>query len=172
MQNLFHFLAREFWKALPPTLYFLALFHIALLIRYLDEESFGVTPGRSASATVSALVLSKVHLLLGERRFTNLFSDKPLILPTLWRTLIYTLMGSLALFLEEVIPQTFHLGSPELALDQYVADIVWPRFWANHLFMLASVLLFSAATELIRTIGPARVFRWFFIQPDDAPARD
>ena len=172
MHKLFDFLAREFRKGLPPTLYFLAMFHIALLIRYLDEESFGVTPGRSASATLSALMLGKVHLLLGERRFTNLFSDKPLILPTLWRTLIYTLMGTLALFLEEVIPQTFHLGSLELALNQYVADIVWPRFWANHLFMFASVLLFSAASELIRAIGSSRVFRWFFIQPEHTYAGD
>src|SRR5690606_16929568 len=61
--NILHVLRREFGRALPPTLFFLISFHIGVLIRHLDEEGYGITPGRSMMATISALVLGKLYLL-------------------------------------------------------------------------------------------------------------
>jgi hypothetical protein len=74
MEKLFRIIATEARKALPPTLFFMAVFHIAMLIRHLDEVSYGITTERSASATIAALVFGKMYLLLGERRFMNLFA--------------------------------------------------------------------------------------------------
>ena len=162
MGKLLRLIATEARKALPPTLFFLAVFHIAMLIRHLDEESYGVTTGRSASATIAALVFGKVYLLLGERRFMNMFAGRPLIFSTLWKTGLYSLLGSFLLLCEEMIPLIHQHAALAPAWQQYLAEIVWPRFWANHLFMLVSVLTYTAASELIEAIGKARVRSLFF----------
>ena len=162
MVKLLRLVATEVRKALPPTLFFMAVFNIATLIRHLDEESYGVTPGRSASATIAALVFGKVYLLLGERRFMNLFAGRPLIYSTLWKTGLYSLLGSALLLCEEIIPLIHQHATLAPAWQQYLAETVWPRFWANHLFMLLSVLAYTAASELIGVVGKARVRTLFF----------
>ena len=162
MGKLLRLIATEVRKALPPTLFFLAVFHIAMLIRHLDEESYGVTTERSASATIAALVFGKVYLLLGERRFMNMFAGRPLIFSTLWKTGLYSLLGSFLLLCEEMIPLIHQHAALAPAWQQYLAEIVWPRFWANHLFMLVSVLTYTAASELIEAIGKVRVKSLFF----------
>ena len=88
MPKSIRFLFHEFLKALPTTLFFMVVFHLALLIIHLDEESFGITPSRSATATIGALILGKLNLLLNETRLANLFAGRPLIAATLWKTLL------------------------------------------------------------------------------------
>jgi hypothetical protein len=163
------FIATEVRKALPPTLFFMVVFQIATLIRHLDEESYGVTPGRSASATIAALVFGKVYLLLGERCFMNVFAGRPLIFSTLWKTGLYSLVGSFLMVCEEIIPLIHQHAALAPAWQQYLSETVWPRFWANHLFMLLSVLTYTAASELIGAVGKTRV-RTLFLGIS-APAR-
>ena len=133
MGKLLRVIATEARKALPPPLFFLAVFHIAMLIRHLVEESYGVTTARSASATIAALVFGKVYLLLGERRFMNLFAGRPLIFSTLWKTGLHSLLGSFLLLCEEMLPLIHQHAALTPAWQQYLTEIVWPRFWANHL---------------------------------------
>ncbi len=177
--NILHVLRREFGRALPPTLFFLISFHIGVLIRHLDEEGYGITPGRSMMATISALVLGKLYLLLDERRLANLFADRPLILAVLWKTLLYGGLASLAIVAEDVLPPIVREhASPGTAWRQYTAAIVWPLFWSNHLFMALTVFAFSTASELARVIGRRQILALFFgprragHAPPAAPARD
>lgn len=172
MTRLIRFIAREARKALPPTLFFLVVFHIAMLIRHLDVESYGITPTRSASATIAALIFGKVYLLLGERRMMNVFAGRPLIFSTFWKTGLYSLFGSFLLVGEEVLPLIHQHGALGPAWQHYLSEILWPRFWANHLFMFLSVLTYTAASELINAVGKERVRMLFFgIRPRARPTR-
>ena len=162
MPKTVRFLVHEFLKALPATLFFIVVFHLALLVIHLDEESFGITPGRSATATIGALILGKLNLLLNESRLANLFSGHPLAIATLWKTLLYTILATLALFCEEMAPIVLHQQGLEPAWHQYRAEIVWPRFWANHILLVMWVLVYSAASELITAIGKDRILLLFF----------
>ncbi len=162
MPKSIRFLLHELLKALPTTLFFMVVFHLALLIIHLDEESFGITPSRSATATIGALILGKLNLLLNATRLANLFAGRPLVVATLWKTLLYTILATLALFCEEVAPLILHHGSLEPAWLQYRSEIVWPRFWANHILLLMWVLIYSAATELVTAIGKDRIMTLFF----------
>ena len=162
MEKLFRIIATEARKALPPTLFFMAVFHIAMLIRHLDEVSYGITPERSASATIAALVFGKMYLLLCERRFMNLFAGRPLIFGTLWKTGLYSLLGSGLLLCEEIVPLIHQHAALAPAWQQYLSETVWPQFWANHLFILLSVLAYTAASELIGAVGKDRVRTLFF----------
>ena len=92
----------------------------------------------------------------------NLFAGRPLIFGTLWKTGLYSLLGSGLLLCEEIIPLTHQYAALAPAWQQYLTETVWPRFWANHLFMLLSVLAYTAASELIGAVGKDRVRTLFF----------
>ena len=55
-----------------------------------------------------------------------------------------------------------HHRGLEPAWHQYRSEILWPRFWANHILLLMWVLIYSAATELITAIGKDRIMTLFF----------
>jgi hypothetical protein len=169
MKKWFHVILKEGKKAFPPTLFFLVVFHLSLLIRHLDEESFGVTPGRSASATLSALVLGKLYLVLDGRDFLERYREHPLIIGTLWKTVIYFFLGTLALVFEEVLPHLFEGHGLLSALMEYRSEIRWPLFFANHLFLFFWLLLFTAASEFIGVIGGKRSFELFFKKGKGSP---
>lgn len=165
MIRLFQFIGHEARKALPPTLFFLVVFHIATLIRHLNVESYGINPSRSASATIAALIFGKAYLLLGDRRMMKVFSGRPLIFSTLWKTALYSLFGSFLLLCEEIVPLIHQHRALAPAWQQYLSEILWPRFWANHLFMFFSVLTYTAASELITAVGKEKVRTLFFGNP-------
>ena len=90
-----------------------------------------------------------MYLLLGERPFMNLFAGRPLIYSTLWKTGLYSLLESALLLCEEIIPLIHQHATLAPAWQQYLAETVWPRFWANHLFMLLSVLAYNVGPYAI-----------------------
>lgn len=162
MRKTWRFLGRELSKALPPTLFFMVVFHVAALIHGLDERSFGITPSRSATATVGALILGKLFLLLDDRRVTQLFAGRPLIYTTLWKTLLYSLLATLALWCEELAPRLYRAAAPHEAWTQIVAAIDWPRFWATHINLVSWVLIFCILSALIEALGKDRAMTLFF----------
>lgn len=156
------FLLSEVKKAIPPTLFFLVVFHLTAIIRHLDERGLGITVERSGSATVAALILGKIYLLMDEGSFANRFKNRPLILGTVWKTLIYWSIATIATALEEFLPAWFHLGDFNVAWKDVSKDVTLPIFIANHLVLLVSIFIFSALSELTRAIGPRKVRALFF----------
>lgn len=156
------FLLREAKKAIPPTLFFLVVFHLTVIIRHLDESGLGITATRSGSATVAALILGKIYLLMDERPFANRFKDRPLILGTLWKTVIYWVIATVATVLEELLPVWFHLRDLHSAVTEISQHFTLPMFIANHLILLVSIFIFSALSELTRAIGVRKVSELFF----------
>jgi len=156
------FLLHEAKKAIPPTLFFLVVFHLTVIIRHLDESGLGITAARSGPATVAALILGKIYLLMDERPFANRFKNRPLILGTLWKTIIYWSIATVATALEEILPAWFHLRDLQTAVAEVSQHFTLPIFVANHLILLVSIFIFSALSELTRAIGARKVWQLFF----------
>jgi hypothetical protein len=162
MRRIGSFLLHEGKKAVPPTLFYLAIFHLSAIIRHLDATSLGITPMASGTATISALILGKLYIVMDERPFANRFAKRPLIFGTLWKTLIYSLLATLATFLEELIPLLFREPHLEEALATLHREVSFPRFLANHLILVVSIFVFSALSELSRAMGSRKVWELFF----------
>lgn len=156
------FIAHEFKKGLPPTVFFFIVFHLNLLIRHLDEESYGITPSRSMIATIAAAVLGKIYLVLNDRHWVNVFADRPLIYSIVWKTALFSLWASLILIGEDIVPMIYHHGSLAPAFQEFADETNWRRFWANHIFLVLWILIYNAAAELFRFIGIAKVKAAFF----------
>lgn len=162
MPRIGSFLIHEAKRAFPPTLFFLIVFHLAVIIRHLDDIGFGITATRSGSASVAALILGKIYLLMDEQSFANRFKNRPLILGTLWKTVIYWSIATIATTLEELLPAWFHLGDFDAAVTEISKHFKGAIFIANHLILFVSIFIFSALSELTRAIGGRKVWILFF----------
>jgi hypothetical protein len=95
MTKLFTKLKEEFFKLLPPTIFFFVALHIVVFVRVLMLKGTGVAPSSSISTVVAALILGKAVLLADMLPMINRFPDKPLIYNVAWKTLIYLLAATL-----------------------------------------------------------------------------
>src|SRR5512140_1316342 len=96
-------LKEEFFKILPPTIYFFVALHIVTFIRVLMLEGTGLSPSSSISIAVAALVLGKAVLLADMLPLINRFPHKPLIYNIAWKTVIYWLLSAVIHYLERLI---------------------------------------------------------------------
>ncbi len=92
----------------------------------------------------------------------NRFPQQPLIYNVAWKTAIYVFAALLVHYLEHLVPVWWRVGSLTAANRQLLAEIVWPHFWAIQLWLVVLLLVYCAARELIRAIGPHEVRRMFF----------
>src|SRR5438093_6148017 len=95
-------LKEEFFKILPPTIYFFVALHIVMFIRVLMLEKTGIAPSSSISVAVAALILGKAVLIADMVPMINRFPNKPLIYNVAWKTLIYLLAATLIHSLERL----------------------------------------------------------------------
>ena len=152
----------EIRKAIAPTLFFLVIFHFTILVRHLNAEGLGVTVEQSFSAFITALVMGKAYLVMDTLPYVNYFKRRPLIVSTLWKSLIFLFFASLGLFLEEYLPLAWHQRSFQIGWNLWIRDFSLPLFEANHLFLAFFVLLFTGSSELIQAIGRQKVIALFF----------
>src|SRR5947199_10698233 len=84
-------LKEEFFKLLPPTIFFFVALHIVAFVRVLMLKGTGISPLSTMSIAVAALILGKAVLLADMLPMINRFPNKPLIYNVALKTLIYLL---------------------------------------------------------------------------------
>jgi hypothetical protein len=155
-------LKEEFFKLLPPTIFFFVALHIVMFIRILMLEGTGLSPYSSASIAVTALILGKAVLLADMVPMINRFPNKPLIYNVAWKTLIYWLMATLIHYVERLIDFWRQAGSFVAGNRRLLAEIVWPHFWAIQIVLFVLIAMYCMMHELVRVVGKEKVMRIFF----------
>src|SRR5438552_16224531 len=95
-------LKEEFFKLLPPTIYFFVALHIVAFVRVLMLKGTGLAPSSSISIAVAALILGKAVLIADMLPLINRFPNKPLIYNIAWKTVIYLLISAVIHYLERL----------------------------------------------------------------------
>jgi hypothetical protein len=155
-------LKEEFFKILPPTIFFFVALHIIMFIRILMLEGTGLSPYSSASIAVTALILGKAVLLADMVPIINRFPNRPLIYNVAWKTLIYWLMATLIHYVERLIDFWRQAGSFVAGNRKLLAEIVWPHFWAIQIVLFVLIAMYCMMHELVRVVGKEKVMRIFF----------
>ena len=155
-------LKEEFFKILPPTIFFFVALHIIMFIRVLMLEGTGVSPSSSISIAVSALILGKAVLIADMVPMINRFPNEPLIYNVAWKTLIYWLMATLIHYVERLIDFWRQAGSFVAGNRKLLAEIVWPHFWAIQIVLFVLIAMYCMMHELVRVVGKEKVMRLFF----------
>jgi hypothetical protein len=155
-------LKEEFFKILPPTIYFFVALHLVMFIRVLMLEGTGVAPSSSVSIAVAALILGKAVLIADMLPLINRFPNKPLIYNVAWKTLIYWLISAVIHYLERLIDFWRQAGGLVAGNQKLLAEIIWPHFWAIQILLFVLIAMYCMMHELVRVMGREKVMRIFF----------
>src|SRR5256714_4411384 len=161
-------LKEEFFKILPPTIYFFVALHIVMFIRVLMLERTGVAPSSSISIAVAALILGKAVLIADMLPMINRFPHKPLIYNIAWKTVIYLLISAVIHYLERLIDFWRETGGFVAGNQKLLSEIIWPHFWAIQIILFVLIVMYCMVHELVRVIGKEKALRIFF-GPDACP---
>ena len=155
-------LKEEFYKLLPPTIFFFVALHIVMFIRVLMLEGTGVAPSSSVSIAVASLILGKAVLIADMLPMINRFPNKPLIYNVAWKTVIYLLISAVIHYLERLIDFWRQAGSFVAGNQKLFAEIIWPHFWAIQIILFVLIVMYCTVHELVRVIGKEKALRIFF----------
>ena len=155
-------LKEEFFKILPPTIFFFAALHIVTFVRVLMLKGTGVAPSSSISIAVAALILGKAVLIAAMVPMINRFPDKPLIYNVAWKTMIYLVVSFVIHYLERLIDFRRQTGGFVAGNEKLLAEMVWPHFWAIQIILFVLIVMYCTLHELVRVIGKEKVLRIFF----------
>ena len=155
-------LKEEFFKLLPPTIYFFVALHIVAFVRVLMLKKTGIALSSSMSIAVAALILGKAVLIADMLPLVNRFPHKPLIYNVAWKTVIYLLISAVIHYLERLIDFWRETGGLLAANQKLLAEIIWPHFWAIQIILFVLIAMYCMVHELVRVIGKEKTLRIFF----------
>lgn len=150
----------EIRELAPVVIYFFIALNILGLTRVLLLRQYDITVSTFFNATIGALVVAKVVMVVGILPFMAPFPKIPIIYNVLWRTLLYMLGALIFQVLEEVLPLLLKGQSVTPAWDH-----VWtPLFLVIQLWLVMLFFIFCTFRELFHIIGTERV-REIFLGP-------
>jgi hypothetical protein len=155
-------LKEEFFKLLPPTIFFFVALHIVAFVRVLMLKKTGIAPSTSISIAVAALILGKAVLVADMLPFINRFPHKPLIYNIAWKTVIYLLISAVIHYLERLIDFWRETGGFVAGNQKLLSGIIWPHFWAIQIILFVLIAMYCTMHELVRVIGKEKALRIFF----------
>jgi len=155
-------LKEEFFKLLPPTIFFFVALHIVAFVRVLMLKGTGISPLSTMSIAIAALILGKAVLIADLLPMVNRFPNKPLIYNVAWKTLIYLVMATLIHYVERLIDFWRQTDSFVAGNQKLLAEIIWPHFWAIQIILFVLIAMYCTMHELVHVIGKEKVMRIFF----------
>lgn len=160
MVNIFAKIRHELKGATVPIVYFFVMFHLVSFTNALLLESYEITPGRAALATIGALVAGKAIIVANKMPFLNIFSHKPLVFGVMWRSLVYGVFVALFFASEQVISSLVEGGGVAGALEQ-AKNVSLRHVAANGIWLSLCMLLYNAFAELDRMLGKGALRKAF-----------
>lgn len=144
------FIWHEFRSVLPPTIYFIITFNIVVLTTSLVLEEYNVHTVSHASATVLALFVAKIVLVVDKIPFIRRFDHKPLAYPILFKATSFSVFVALFRLLEYWM---------------FGEDITWLLFAVSQIWIFVLFIFYFVVSELISAFRLSRpeVLRIFFL---------
>ena len=155
-------LKEEFFKLLPPTIFFFVALHLVTFIRVLIAKGSHFEPLSTISIAIASLILGKAVLIADMLPPINRYPNKPLAYNIAWKTVIYLLMAGVIHYLERLIDFWRQTGGFVAGNQKLLAEIVWPHFWAIQIILFVLIAIYCTMHELVRVIGKEKMMRIFF----------
>ncbi len=162
MNSILSRLKHELVEVIHPAVFFFIAFQLITFTQALMLEEYGVRVSTFVTATIAALIVAKVVLIVDLLPFVNRFPEKPLIYNVVWKTVIYLVAALVVRYIEHLIRFVREHGDLFLANRHLLDEVVWPRFWAVQIWLLVLFFVYCAIRELIRVLGRERVRHMFF----------
>jgi hypothetical protein len=157
VSKVLHVLRKEVRELIPPTLFFLVVFHMLAMTQAMVRGAHGMTLLRSIGATIGALTVGKAILLVDALPLGRRFEHRPLAVGILWKTLLFGVLAVLFHYLEEVLPHVREQGGFAAAHRHAMEETSVPRILVIQSWLWSAVLLYATASEVVRRYGWSKV---------------
>jgi hypothetical protein len=151
--KLFALIKHEFLAVLPPTIYFLCTFNIVALTSSMVLEQYEIHISAHAVATVLALLVGKVVLVVNKLPILRVLDERPLLFSVLYKATIYSVFVLLLRLLEHWVPALIETGSVSGATDHLLGDFQWRLFWMGQIWIFVLFVVYIAAIEVMTLVG-------------------
>lgn len=162
MATVLRWAREEVRHILPAVVYFFLALNLFYMTFGWMLDKAGIRIGTFAGSIVLALIAGKVMLIVDAMPFLNIFSGKPLIYSTAWKTLVYCFASLLFRTVEHLLPFLSRHQDLAIAWRHLLAEVWWPRFWTVQVWSFVLFFVFVVSQELVKGVGPDRLRRMFF----------
>lgn len=157
MRPLGEIVKHEIRELTPVVIYFFIALNILALTRTLILRQYDIAVTTFFNASIGALVVAKVVMVVGVLPFMEPFPQIPIIYNVVWKTFLYMLGALMFQVLEEAIPLLLKHQSLAPALDQ-----IWmPHFLVIQIWLVLLFFIFCTFRELFHVIGPEKARKIF-----------
>lgn len=170
MNKIFQRLKEKFLGIIPASVFFFVAFQLLAITRSLILQQYGIQVSTFVAATIGALIVARVVMIVDLLPFVNRFPDKPLAYNIVWKTIIYWLAAFLVRYVEHLIHFVGKYGDIAVANSRLLDEVIWPHFLIVQIWLFVLFLMYCTLRELIRVLGRERIRSMFFgpIRPDIA----
>lgn len=162
MNKIFQRLKEEFLGIIPTAVFFFVAFQLLAITRSLILHQYGIHVSTFVAATIGALVVAKVVMIVDLLPFFNRFPDKPLAYNIIWKTILYFLAAFLVRYIEHLIHFIREYGDIAIANSHLIEEVVWSHFLIVQIWLFVIFLMYCTIKELIRVLGRERIHSMFF----------
>ena len=159
------FVIKEIAEALPAMAFFAVGFNLIVFTTQLILDDYGAQLAGFMVATATALVVGKAVLVAKALPFFRRFDTAPLILPIVFKTVVYWVIVFLARFLEKLIEYLLDGGRIGNIPEYVTTHFTWHRFDAIQIWIFVLFLIYVTADELNTLFGHGELFKIFFTRP-------
>lgn len=152
----------ELKKLIPVVLFFFVCYTLVEITEIVIHKEKMQLRYDFAVIAIGSLIMGKVVLLSDYLPFISIFSKKPLIYGTVWKTCIYVLMSMCIRLIERCIPFLFDDVAWQDTSEHLRRVVEGFPFWLGQMWLFVLLFIFVAYRELIIAVGPDRVRRLFF----------
>jgi hypothetical protein len=153
-------LIHEGWRLLMIFLYLATFFLVFRTYTRLVMSQYKIDYFEDGLTILKALVLAKVILTAEALRFGERFRELPLIIPTLYATVVFCVFALVFELLQHLIVGMFHGKSASEVISE-VLDKGWPHLAGMILVVFVAFLPFFAFREAERALGHGRLKELF-----------
>ena len=145
-------------------LYLMVFFGSFTMYRRLVAAETGTAYLHYGFALIEALVIAKVILVGRMLGFTRRFEDKPLIVPVLYKSVLFAILVIAFAVVERVVEGWFHEQGVVGGLRE-LGDIGAYEVGARVLMLIVAFVPFFAFGEIGRVLGANKLAAMFFAKP-------
>lgn len=161
------FFKREILEILPLTIFFFLSFQLITFTKHLVLAREGIVYDGFLVATLGALVIAKVVLVVDKLPIMRLLRGRPLYRPILFRSLFYTACVLIFRLLEIYIRNTIQEGSIVGGMDAAQGEIVWAEFSFVQIWIFVLFLIYVTWAEIRDQFGIGQVNKVLFSHHDN-----
>ena len=143
----------ELMQVLPPTIFFLISFNIVVFTISLVLEEYSIRFSGYATASVLALVIGKVVLVIDKVPLVRKFDRMALIYPIFFKAIVYSLFVFLFRLLENWLPGLIDTGSVSGANQHFAHEVVWRFYIMAQVWTFVLFLVYFSFSSLFEVFG-------------------